>query len=269
MADARASFRAFTAALLIAFTVPCSVHAELTGSKIGEVEAAPKPNAALPLQLKLESEAGDIRPLHQWLDGKPTVWVLADYTCKSLCGPVVSIVADALRQTGLKPGNDFRFIVTGLDPKDSADDARAMKEAQVGPDGDLAIYAYFLRGKSDDIARLAAAFGFRSAYDRERDQYAHPAAAFVVTPAGRVARILPGLGLDAATLRLALVEASLGRLGNFTDHIRLMCYGFDPARGTYSAMVGRLLASTGALTIIGLVLLIAILFFRPPAARRS
>lgn len=266
---ASAPIKRLMAALLIALVIPCAVHAKLTGSQIGNVEAAPGPNARLPLQLHLQSEIGADKPLQQWLGGKPTVWVLADYTCKTLCGPVVAVVSDALRHTGLKPGDDFRFIVTGLDPKDTADDARAMKDAQVGPDGDLTAHTYFLRGGTEDIAGLAAALGFRSAYDRERDQYAHPAVAFVVTPAGRIARVLPGLGLDPASLRLALVEASLGRIGNFADHIRLMCYGFDPASGVYTALVSRLLATTGTLTIAGLILLIVILLLRKPRVNQG
>ena len=255
---ANAPIRRLTAVLLIAFAAACPVHAELIGTQLGNVEAAPAPNAPLPPELALENEAGEIQSLQQWLGGKPTIWVLADYTCETLCGPIVSVVSDALQQTGLKPGTDFRFIVVGLDPKDSAADARAMKDAQLGTNGDLPASTYFLRGGTADIAALATAFGFRSVYDRERDQYAHPAAAFVVTPAGHIARALPGLGLDAANLRLALVEASLGRIGSFADHIRLLCYGFDPASGTYTAMVSRLLTGAGALTIIGLVLLIAI-----------
>jgi protein SCO1/2 len=257
-----------TTALLIALAAPCQVHAELIRSQLGKVEATPAPNAQLP-QLELRGEAGDIQTLQHWLGGKPTLWVVADYTCKTLCGPVISIVSDALRQTGLKPGTDFRFIVIGLDPKDSPDDARAMKDAQVGTDDDLSVSTYFLRGGTEGIVALTAAFGFGSVYDKERDQYAHPAAAFVVTPAGRVARTLPGLGLDAANLRLALVDASLGRIGTFTDHVRLMCYGFDPASGLYTAMIGRTLAAAGALTIIGLVLLIAILFRRGQTVQRS
>ena len=257
------------AALLIALAMPCSADAELIASKLAKIEAAPAPNMQLPLHLELQSEAGDLHPLKQWLGGKPTVWVLADYTCKTLCGPIISVVSDALRQTGLKSGTDFRFIMIGLDPKDLADDARAMKDALVGSDGDLPAHTYFLRGGTEGVAALAAAFGFRWIYDKERDQYAHSAAAFVVTPAGRVARALPGLGLDAGNLRLALVEASLGRIGSFTDHIRLMCYGFDPASGVYTAMVGRALTSAGALTTIGLVLLIAILFRRERSAQKG
>jgi protein SCO1 len=267
--SARVSIRRLAAALLIVLAAPSFARAELIGAKLGKVEAAPEPNAQLPLQLRLENEAGEIKLLQQWLSDKPTVWVLADYTCKTLCGSVVSTVSDVLRQTGLEPGTDFRFIVTGLDPKDSTEDAGAMKDAQVGTDGELPVYTHFLRGEAGGVTALAAAFGFRSVYDEEHDQYAHPAAAFVVTPAGRVARALPGLGLDAANLRLALVDASLGRIGTVTDHIRLMCYGFDPASGVYTALVGRMLASAGALTMIGLILLIAILFRREQSAQRG
>jgi len=152
-----------TAALLIAVTVPCLAHAELNGQQLGNIEAAPEPSAPLPGDLKLENEAGEIHPVQQWLGGKPTLWVLADYTCKTLCGPIVSVVADALRQTGLRPGADFRFIVIGLDPKDSAADARAMKDAQVGTRGDLPTATYFLRGGAEDVAALAAAFAWAAA----------------------------------------------------------------------------------------------------------
>jgi hypothetical protein len=79
--DVRTSVRRLTAALPIALTVPCLAHAELIGSQLGKIEAAPEPNAPLPADLKLENEAGDIHPLQQWLGGKPTIWVLADYTC--------------------------------------------------------------------------------------------------------------------------------------------------------------------------------------------
>jgi protein SCO1/2 len=31
----------------------------------------------------------------------PSIWILADYTCQTLCGPVVSIVSEAFGRTGL------------------------------------------------------------------------------------------------------------------------------------------------------------------------
>jgi hypothetical protein len=63
--------------------------------------------------------------------------------------------------------------------------------------------------------------GFASVYDRNHDQFAYPAAAFVVTPDGRIARALPGLAIDPTTLHLAIIDASKGTVGRWTDHIRL------------------------------------------------
>ena len=84
----------------------------------------------------------------------------------------------------------------------------------------------------------------------------------MVAPDGRVARILPGLSVEPASIRLALVDAGKGTVGTFTDHIRLLCYGYDPASGTYTVAIGRLLATSGGATIAALVLLITLLLRR-------
>jgi protein SCO1/2 len=239
--------------------------ASLSRADLAGVEAAPQSDAVLPLTLPLQGDEGNAKPLQYWLGSGPSVWILADFTCETLCGPVVSIVSEALAHSGLKPGPDFRLIVVGLDPKDTAADAAAMKTAQIGTAGELPAHTFFLRGSAKDLADLTTVFGFRSVYDRAHDQFAHPAAAFVVTPDGRIARTLPGLAMDPASLRLALVGASQGRIGSWKDHVRLMCYGFDPASGVYTAAVGRMLAGAGVATIIALVLLISILFRRERA----
>jgi protein SCO1/2 len=236
-------------------------RAGLTRSDIGAVDASPAPGAGLPRSIRLRDESGTAQPLLQWLDNKPSVWVLADFTCDTLCGPVVSTVANALRQSGLQPGADFHLNVLSFDPRDTAENARDLKQAQVGP-GPLGDNTRVLRGDAGDIAALTKAFGFDAAYDRDRGRYAHPAAAFVVTPDGRIARALPGLGLDPANLRLALVDAGEGRIGRWTDHVTLMCYGFDPASGLYTLTVGRLLKATGLATLSCLALLIIILLRR-------
>lgn len=239
----------------------------LSKADLLQIEAAPAPNAVLPPLLSMQGKNGETRPLRQWLGNTPSVWILADYTCQSLCGPVISIVSKALEDSGLRPGSDFRLIVAGLDPKDTAADAATMKAAQVGNKGSLAEHAFFLRGSPQAISQLTAAFGFRSIYDREHDQFAHPAAAFVVARDGRIARVLSGLALDPANLRLAVVDAGEGRIGTWTDHVRLLCYGFDPTKGIYTAAIGRILSGTAALTVAALGLFILMLFRRAPPQR--
>ena len=48
-----------------------------------------------------------------------------------------------------------------------------------------------------------------------------------------------------------------------------MCYGFDPAKGIYTAAVGRTLASACALTIVAIALLILVLFRREGAMQKE
>jgi protein SCO1/2 len=241
----------------------------VTQQDLATVEISPPANAAMPLELRLQGEDGSTRPLRFWLGGTPSIWVLADYTCETLCGPVISIASDALAGSGLRPGKDFRLIVVGLDPRDTAADAVSMKQAQVGAESGMREASAFLRGDAEAIGALTKALGFKSVYDRDRDQFAHPAAAFVIASDGRVARALPGLALEPASIRLAIVDAGNGAVGTLTDHIRLLCYGYDPASGTYTVAIGRLLAASGGATIAALVLLITLLLRREHADRRS
>lgn len=227
---------------------------DLVQDDLATVAAAPPAGARLPADVMLADERGTAKPLSQWTEGRPGVWLLADFTCQSLCSPVLRMTADALADSGLAPGRDYRLFVLGLDPKDSASDAAAMKAAQIGSAA-LSSHTTMLRASADGVAQVAAALGVRFRYDAAHDQFAHPAAVFVVDGRGRVARILAGLSLRPQDMRLALVEAGQGRIGTFADSVRLLCYGFDPAHGVYGAAIGRALAIGGAATIAALALL--------------
>lgn len=247
--------------------MPHAAQATVTAAQLKQATLAPRVNTQLPLQTRMSDPNGRIAPLQSWLGGVTTVWLLADYTCETLCGPAVSIVSNALADTGLRAGKDFRLIVVGFDPKDSAAQALAMKNAQVSTKGGLPEYSYFLQAAAPAVASLTDSFGVRTIYDREHDQFAHPAAAFVVTPGGRISRALSALAVDPTSLRLALVEAGEGHVGRWTDQIHLLCYGFDPASGTYTLAAWRLLLVACSVSIIVIGLLIWLLLRREFAAR--
>lgn len=254
--------------LAIVVWMPCVAEGAVTASQLEQVGLAPRVNALLPLQIRMSDLSGSTEPLQNWLGGVPTIWILADYTCETLCGPAIGIVSNALADTGLRAGIDFRLIVVGLDPKDTATQALAMKNAQVSDKAGLPEQSLFLRAAAKDVGLLTDVFGVHAVYDREHDQFAHPAAAFVVTPEGRISRALSALAVDAASLRLALVEAGQGHVGRWTDQIHLLCYGFDPASGTYTLAARRILLAATATSVMVLVLLIGMLFRREFAARQ-
>ncbi len=265
-----ATWRAFTATVMVlAFfgATTCTAGAAVTANQLDQAGLAPRLNARLPAQLAMQDLSGTTAPLRDWLGGVPTVWILADYTCETLCGPAISIVSNALADTGLSAGKDFRLVVVGIDPKDTAAQARTMKDAQLTRRSGLAEHSVFLRAAAADARSLTDVFGVQIVYDREHDQFAHPAAAFVVTPDGRISRALSALAVDAASLRLALVEAGQGHVGRWTDQVHLLCYGFDPASGTYTLAARRLLLAATSLSVIVLVLLIGLLLRREFAAR--
>jgi protein SCO1/2 len=255
-------------ALLLAMLLAAAgaAHAHFTQAELSSVYVDAKPNAQLPENLTLADLDGAPTTLAAVIGNRPAVVVFADYTCKTLCGPILAFAAAALEQSGLQPGRDFRLIVIGLDPKDSAADARAMRASRVGTGTPLAGATLMLKGTPDSIRALTEAAGYHYAYDEDADQFAHPAAAYVVTPQGRIAHVLSGLGLNGNDLRLGLVDAGSGRVGTIADRIRLLCYCFDPATGIYSASIARLLLAAGIATVLALAAGISLLAWR---TRRS
>jgi protein SCO1 len=230
-----------------------TVQARLAVTDLNEVGITLPPDARIPLQAIWKDEHGVEVQLGQVLAGRPALLLFADYTCRTLCGPIVTFAVDALANSGL---TDYRLIVLGIDPRDGPDAALTMKRERV-VNQTVASAATLLSADQATIGRVADAIGYRFKYDSERDQYAHPAVALVLTQDGRVTRVLSGLGMTATDIRLALVEAGEGRVGTFSDQVRLLCYGFDPSIGAYTPAIYRALAFVATLTTATLAIGIA------------
>lgn len=253
--------RTVALSLLFLLGAPAAANAGFTQAQLAAVYVDARPNAQLPLAATFIDLAGHQRTLRDALGDKPAVVVFADYTCNTLCGPILAFAAAALERSGLVPDHDFHLIVIGIDPQDTLADARAMEISHLGADSPVAKATVMLSGKADAIGAMTATAGYHYAYDKEADQFAHPAVAYVATAEGRISRVLSGLGLNAADLRLALVDAGHGRIGTIADRIRLLCYCFDPATGIYSAAISRILLGAGIVTVIGLAVGISLLAF--------
>ena len=101
-------------------------HAALSSRAVGDVSVDARPGAPLPLSLRfIDDDSGVPRTLGDVLGGRPSVLVFADYTCRTLCGPILEFAVNGLEHSGLKPGTDYRLVVIGLDPKDGLAQARA------------------------------------------------------------------------------------------------------------------------------------------------
>jgi protein SCO1/2 len=116
---------------------------------------------------------------------------------------------------------------------------------------------HLLTGDATSLHGLATALGFRYFYDPRNRQYAHPAGVVVLTGQGRIAQYFFGVQYPPEALRLALVDASHGRLGNLIDRLVLLCCGYDPSTGRYSVLIDRItqIAAIVFLLAAGAVLL--------------
>ena len=159
----------------------------------------------------------------------------------------MAIAAYGLSASGLEPGKDFAFAVMGIDPKDKPRDAKAMKDAQLAPYPALEAAAYFLNGDASAIASVTKALNYTPVYDVETDEYAHPVGAVILTPDGRVSRVMSGLNLNPDAFRAALIGARENTLSSLVEGIRLLCYGHSPLHGAYASTIRAALAAGGLL----------------------
>ena len=222
----------------------------------------------VPLDLPFRDSTGKRVTLGDCVAGKPTVLVLAYFRCPMLCTEVLNGLLKALQADSDTAGQQFSVVVVSFDPREKPPLAAVKKarylEAYDRPGGDWS----FLTGDPLAIATLADTVGFRSQYDKQTEQYAHGSGLIVLAPDGTVARYLLGVRFEPRDLRLALSEASDGKVGSpVEDAVTLLCYRYDPSTGTYTFAVLRMLKVFAAVTLIGLGLLLGILFRRGSRAK--
>ena len=223
-------------------------RAQLSRSELDTVGIDAKPGAAIPENLVFQDISGKKSTLADHLEGRPAVMMFADYTCRTLCGTTIAMVSAALADSGLTPGTDYALVIIGMDAKDTAEDAAAMKADYlrgdlVGPE------TAFLLGDEKTVQAATEAAGYSYVYDKQADQFAHPTGAYILSPDGKISQVLTTIGLSSETVRLALVEAGNGNIGSFSDYVRLLCYCYDPATGKYSGAILGWLRGLGFATV--------------------
>jgi protein SCO1/2 len=205
------------------------------------------------MSLSAPDTSGTRRTLREIADGRPLFLNFVDYTCNTLCGTDLMLLADAIRRAGLGP-NDLRILVLGIDPKDKAADAVKMKDHEIPPE--LITASAFLLPDKATVGKATKELGFHYVYDPQIDQFAHPAVVYALSPDGAVRAILSPLSLTAGDLRQALRAPEPLTL---YQRIHALCYGYDPVTGIYTARIAFLLQIAAVVTILAIAAALAFL----------
>jgi protein SCO1/2 len=205
--------------------------------------------------------------------GKPVLVTLGYHRCPMLCGLVLDGLVKAARASGLKLGKDFLAVDVSIDP---AEDAKLLAATQKrvltlsGSDNpaDWPFWSSVADGGAAARA-LADAVGFRYKFDPTSKQFAHDAVAFVLTSEGVVARYLYGVDYPARDFRMAVVEASGGRVGTSFDKVLMSCYRYDPATRRYAPFVTGFMRIGASMAFLALAGLLAVLWRKELAMKKQ
>ena len=235
-----------------------------------EVGIDQKLDGAIPLDAPFADDTGRDVTLRQYFGSRPVVLALVYYECPMLCIHTLTGLSGSLEALAFNPGKEFELVVVSIDPGETPALAANTKKTFLRRYGRQGVDAnvHFLTGRETSIKPLADAVGFRYAYDREIDQYAHPAAITVLTAEGRVSKYLFGIDFAPRDLRLALVESGGGRIGTAIDQALLFCYHYDPETGKYGFVIMNVVRFGAALTVVALAASIVFALRRERRQRR-
>jgi protein SCO1/2 len=219
-------------------------------------------DAQVPPDLSFRDDTGKTVKLGDYFGRKPMILNLVYYNCTMLCGEALAGLASAMRLVKFDVGSEFDVITVSFDPRETPEMAAAKKIDYVKRYGRANANAgwHFLTGQPDSINALTKIVGFQYQYDPKSNQYAHATAIMVLTPQGRISRYFYGVDFPPKDLRMGLVEASQGKIGNAVDAVLLYCYHYDPETGKYGAMVSNILRLAAAVTILMLGVFLFILW---------
>lgn len=230
----------------------------------------------LPMGLKFTNAEGKEVELAHYFnnnDRRPVLMLMVYFECPVVCDVLMNRLAETINDLDLNLGKDYETIIFSFDPTETVDQARNLRESflagynrEVTPAVRDAWQFHVSDGATS--RELANAVGFK--YKKlSNGQYSHPVCLFVLTPEGKVSRYIYGFSYPQRDVKLALIEASQGKLAkSLGDRVMAFCYMYDPQKGTYSVVAYRVMQLGGAITFVLLTGLIATLVIAESIRRK-
>jgi len=259
----------FVALIALGVVTPTSAHEATPAELLSQVGFDQRLDQQVPLDLTFRDEAGQVVRLGSYFGQKPVILSLVYYHCTTLCPLILDGLVKSLDGISFDLGKQFNVLSVSIDPREGPAEAAAKKAqflpryGRPGAEGGW----HFLTGEAPAIQQLTQAIGFRYAYDAKTDDFAHPAGIVILTPQGKVSRYFYGIDFSARDLRLGLIEADAGKIGNPIDQVLLYCYHYDPATGKYGFIVMNAIRLLGLATVLVLGIFIAVMLRRERLAR--
>jgi protein SCO1/2 len=239
--------------------LPDGVLAHVEHSKESEVIGLDqKLGQLIPLDLRFTDENGRSVTSGELVHA-PTILALVYLHCPNVCSLLLQNLAEVLNRLPAEPGKDYAALSISFDETETP--ALALQRKEVYLKMITRPFPHdawrFLTGDKENIHRLTEAVGFH--FKRVKDDFEHPVVLIILAPDGRIVRYMYGAAPLPFDLKLALVEASQGRIGPAIAKVVQFCFSYDPKA---KRLVFNLLRVTGTVTLLFALTFVAFLFFK-------
>jgi protein SCO1/2 len=168
-------------------------------------------------------------------------------------------LADALDKLPAEPGREYAVFSISFDEREKPAFALQKKKTYMNmlqkPFPEDAWR--FLTGDRENIHKLTDAIGFH--FKRAGEDFDHPVALIILAPDGKIVRYMYGADPLPFDLKMALVEASQGKIGPAISKVVRFCFRYDPKA---NKLVFNMLKVTGTVTLIFALSFVLFLFLK-------
>lgn len=193
----------------------------------------------VPLDLTYYDEQGNAATLRQVID-KPTIVTFVYFRCPGICSPLLTELSRIVDKMDLEPGTDYQILTLSFDHREKPEMAAGKKDNYLSavrrpvPPGAWR----FFTGDSLEIRRFTDAAGFY--FKRDNEDWVHAGALIILSAEGKITRYINGISYLPFDVKMALLEASDGRVGPTIATVLKFCYSYDPEGRTYALNITRI-----------------------------
>lgn len=236
----------FLISFLIIFTSKSPKADEVNNPPQPEVGIYERLGETIPEGIILNDEKGNPVDVKSLIT-KPTVFSLVYFRCPGICSPLLNGVSTVIDKSDLEPGKDYDLITISFDQSEDYKMAAGKKQSYLDNlDRKIPAESWrFLTGDSANIKKIADALGFK--FQRQGVDFMHGASIMMVSQDGKIARYLYGTDYLPFDFKMAVTEASEGKVVPSINKLMKMCFSFDPDGRKYVLNITRV---AGIVTIL-------------------
>jgi protein SCO1/2 len=228
--------------ILILVLLPLLIRAD--EEKKSPVGIDEKMGQKIPGDITLIDENGKPVKFAEVTNGKPVILTLVYYKCPGVCSPLLTELAHIVDKLDLVIGKDYTIVTISFN---TAEDYIMAKEKKQNYFGLLKVKKpgendwRFLTADSLNVAKITDAAGFR--YIKQGNDFVHAGVLTMLSPDLKITRYLYGAEFLTFDVKMALIEASEGKIGSPISKITKLCYSYDAEGRKYVLNITRIAGS--------------------------